>query len=264
MLNTHTFSFRLPVWRILYDALPSSATDSLLVLELRNKTTVEWCVVNVTTSRVLWQHSFPETNWWTSLIGFYAGKILLHSYSGTEQPAPKCLYAIDTLSGQMSWKAEGCKFEETNGVVIKTSKATPDQTFFLETRALETGEISPYSIATYTSHSPIWQFPTSYQETNPYYSVIAQFIHKLTGQIPQKAINYGEIAGHILFFQYLYPANANALSRSILVVNSTKTVLLHEVIDSVSNGTVIEDCFFSEHHTIYLKNLEELVVIKLP
>ena len=101
-------------------------------------------------------------------------------------------------------------------------------------------------------------------ETVQSFALFFDIHQKITNKTPQKAINYGEIAGHILFFQYLYPANAITLSRSILVVNSTKAVLLNETIDSDIDSTAFGDCFYSEHQIIYLKKLDELVVLKLP
>lgn len=235
-----------------------------MVLELRNEKKVEWCAIDIETREVIWQHSFPETDWWTSLIGFYAGKILLHTYTSHEQPAPKQLLAVEALSGKISWILDGCKFEQTDGITFQTSRTFPEQPLILEHWSLSDGQTVASPLSPITQESTFWKFPIVHEETSPYYSVIWQFIQKITNQAPQKAINYGEIAGHILFFSYLYPANAITLSRSILVVNSTKTVLLNEKIDSDIDSTAFGECFYSEHHIIYLKKLDELVVLKLP
>ncbi|MEI7583433.1 DUF4905 domain-containing protein [Runella sp.] len=264
MLDSHNIRFTLPIWRVLYDVLPTSATQNIVVLELRDKTNVEWCALHVETGEISWQHAFIETDWWTGLIGFYAGKLLLHAYTGSEQPAPKQLLVVDALSGNMSWTLAGCKFEGTDGLTIQTSRANPEQPLILEHWSIANGNPAGASFLQPIQESTFWKFPISHEESSPYYSVIRQFIQKITNKIPQKAINYGEIAGHLLFFNYLYPANAITLSRSILVVNSTKTVLLNEPIDSDKDSAVFDECFYSEHHIIYLKKLDELVVIKLP
>ncbi len=264
MLVSHHLRFELPVWRILYDAIPTPFTHSLLVLELRDKTKVEWCAVDTDACQILWQRSLGETDWWTSLIGFYAGKILLHTYENSQQPAPKQLLVVDVFSGEINWRLDGCKFEQTDGTTLQISRLQPEKMAILEYWTLANGQNIPPKGMSNVRESPRWKFPILYQEMNPYYSAVKSFIQKITNKIPQKAVNYGEIAGHILFFQYLYPANAVTLSRSILVVNSAKTVLLDETIDSDVNGAEFGECFYNEHHIIYLKKLQELVVLKLP
>lgn len=264
MLVSHNIRFELPIWRVLYDALPTSASQNVVILELRDKTKVEWCALHVETCEVIWQHAFIETDWWTGLIGFYAGKLLFHAYTGSEQPAPKQLLVVDALSGKMSWTLPGCKFEGTDGMIVQTSRANLEQPIVLEHWSIVDASPAMSSFVQPTQESTFWKFPIMYEEANPYYSVISQFIQKIANKTPQKAINYGEIAGHLLFFNYLYPANAITLSRSILVVNSAKTVLWNETIDSDISNTVFGECFYSEHHIIYLKKLDELVVLKLP
>lgn len=264
MLVSHNIRFELPIWRVLYDVIPTSATQTIIVLELRDKTKVEWCALHVETGKVIWKHAFADTDWWTGLIGFYAGKLLLHAYTGSEQPAPKQLLIIDALSGNLSWMLSGGKFEGTDGMTIQTSRSNPEQPLILEYWSITDGNPAELSFLQPIPESTFWKFPTIHEETSPYYSVISRFIQKITNKTPQKAINYGEIAGHLLFFNYLYPANAITLSRSILVVNSTKTVLLNETIDSDKDSAVFDECFYSEHHIIYLKKSDELVVIKLP
>jgi hypothetical protein len=264
LLVSHNLRFELPVWRILYDAIPTAETHPLVVIELRDKTKVEWCAVDTDAGQIRWRHSFRETDWWTSLIGFYAGQIVLHTYEGSQQPAPKQLLVVDAFSGEINWKLDGCKFEQTDGIALQTSRVQPEKMVTLEYWLLSNGQnILPLSLFN-VQESARWKFPILYEEASPYYSVIRSFIQKITNKTSQKAVNYGEIAGHILFFQYLYPANAITLSRSILVVNSAKTVLLDETIDSNVNGAVFGECFYNEHHIIYLKQLEELVVLKLP
>lgn len=264
MLVSHTIHFNLPIWRVLYDALPTSATQNILALELRDKTKVEWCAIHVETGEIIWQHAFSETDWWTGLIGFFAGKLMLHAYTGNEQPAPQQLLVVDALSGNMSWILSGCKFEGTDGMSVQTSRANPEQPLISEYWSIEDGNQAGASFLQPIQESTFWKFPITHEESSPYYSVIRQFIQKITNKTPQKAINYGEIAGHLLFFDYLYPANAITLSRSILVVNSTKTVLWNETMDSDMGSAVFDECFYSEHHVIYLKKLDELVVLKLP
>ena len=82
--------------------------------------------------------------------------------------------------------------------------------------------------------------------------------------MPLKAINYGEVAGHTLFFQYLYHPNAITLSHSILVINSAKTVLWHETTDSDINTKVLDECTYNDNYIVYLKKLNQLVVLNLP
>lgn len=264
MLTPQHFSFSLPVWRILYDTLPNEKTSPLLLFELRDKNQLKWVAFDCETGAVCWEHSFPETTWWTSAIGFYSGILLLHEYAGSEQPAPKKLIAIEALNGRLAWVLEGCKFEHTDGTNLQTSRMRTESAPILENRALSTGEIIELPCASAQTVPPQWRAPVTYEETNPYYVTIAQFIEKITGNIPKKAINYGEISGHLLFFYYFYPTNAVSLSRSILVVNSTKTVLLHETMLSDVESAAFGDYLYDNHHIVLLKKVDEITVIKLP
>lgn len=264
MLPTYTFAFSLPIWRLLYDTIPVEGTTSLIAIELRNKSKVEWAVVNLETDSILWQKPMTDTNWWTSLIGFYSGILLFHTYAGNEQPAPKSLLAIDAQTGVLLWRSEGYIFSATDGHLLKTTQTHSDLQVSISNKNLREGTISTASAIQLPETAAFWHFPTEHTEGSQYYSVITQFLQKIIGKTAQKAINYGEIDGRILFFQYLYHANATALSRSILVVNTKKTVLHHETLETDVTSTAFGESFYSEHHLVYLKNLQELVVIKLP
>ena len=196
--------------------------------------------------------------------GFYSGVLLFHTYAGSEQPAPKSLLAIDAKTGVFLWKLEGYSFVATDGRLLQTGQTQSDLQLNITHRHLRDGSLSAASVLEQSATNASWRFPTEHPESSPYYSVIGQFIQKIIGKTPQKALNYGEIGGHILFFQYLYHANATALSRSILVVNTSKTVLHHETLETDVTSTAFGESFYNEHHLVYLKNLQELVVIKLP
>ncbi len=264
LLTSQHFSFSLPVWRILYDTLPTKETAPLLLFELRDKNQLKWGTFDCETGVMCWEHSFPETTWWTSAIGFYSGIILLHEYAGSEQPSPKKLIAIDALTGQLTWSLDGCKFEHTDGTNLQTSKMRPESAPIVENRAISTGEVVDLPFPSTQSILSQWRAPVTYEETNPYYETVAQFIEKITGNLPKKGINYGEISGHLLFFYYFYSANAVSLSWSILVVNSTKTVLLHETILSDVESSAFGDYLYDNHHIVLLKKVDEITVIKLP
>lgn len=264
MLPTHAFTFSLPVWRLIFDTISSETTSSLLAVELRSKSGVEWAVIDVENNAVRWQKTIADTDWWTSLIGFYSGVLLFHTYAGSEQPAPKSLLAIDAETGTLLWKLDGYSFVATDGQLLQTGQTQSDLQLNITHRHLRDGSLSAASVLEQPATNASWRFPTEHPESSPYYSVIGQFIQKIIGKTPQKALNYGEIGGHILFFQYLYHANATALSRSILVVNTSKTVLHHETLETDVTSTAFGESFYNEHHLVYLKNLQELVVIKLP
>lgn len=264
MLDTQHFSFSLPVWRILNDTFPNAATSRLLILELRDKEQLKWCALDCETGSVRWEKKITGTTWWTAAIGYYSGILLMHEYAGSEQPAPQTLLAADALTGEIVWTLEGCTFEYTDGVNLQTSQRSPESASIRENRSLFTGlsvDFLPLSEEKPRTH---WQSPTVYSEHSPHYSVICRFIEKMTGHFPQKAINYGEISGHVLFFYYFYPTNAITLSRSLLAVNSTKTVLLHETIHSDGEGAAFGEYLYDNHHIVFLKKVDEITVIKLP
>lgn len=264
MLETYNISFPLPVWRILNDTFPNAATAPLLILELRDKNQLKWCAFDSETGLKRWEKTIQNTGWWTAAIGFYSGILLMHEYAGSEQPAPRKLIAADTLTGELMWVLEGCKFENTDGVNLQTSRIRPESAPILENRVLLTGLLIDSPLTFIEKQYTQWKAPVIYEENSQYYSVLCRFIEKTTGNSPQKAINYGEISGNVLFFYYFYPTNAITLSRSILAVNSTKTVLLHETIHSDAESAAFGDYLYDNHHIVFFKKIDEITVIKLP
>ncbi|MDF7821522.1 DUF4905 domain-containing protein [Runella sp. MFBS21] len=264
MLNSYRHRFSLPIWRILHDALPISLSEQVLIVELRNKTQVEWCALQLENQQILWQKTPPSTHWWTSTVGVHAGVILLHNYAGSEQPSPQQIVALDASTGDLLWTLDGCKFEATNGHLIRTSKLSPTLETTYESWDLRDGTLFSEVLFDIPSIAPFWKTPINYGEDSSYYGFVKQFIQKTTNHIPQKTINYGENSGHVLFFYYFYPPNADTLSRSILVVNSKKTILLHDAIRSDVGSIAFDNCIYNDHHIVYLENLDELVVLKLP
>jgi len=264
MVAPQRFHFGLSVWRVMLDAFSTAQTENLLVLELRNQTKVEWCALDVNTSQIVWQHTLPNTSWWTSLIGFYSGVILFHTYESSEQPAPKQLLAVDAFSGAQLWALDDCKFESTDGHYIKTSRIDATLTLQFNFYQLADGKNTMLYSLEERKVDSFWKTPVLHQTSSPYFLDLCRFVENRTGEKPQKVIKYGEIAKHILFFQYLYTTNAITLSHFILVVNSSKKVLWHEMIDSDINTSLFAGCLYNDHCIVYLKNLSELVVLKLP
>jgi len=227
-MKTHKHRFELPIWRILYDKNPQLATENLLFFELRDKDSVEWCTLNTHTNLLLWQRKEPISGWWTSAVSFEAGIIYLNQYDDAEQLLPKKRWIINALDGSLM---------ETQVQKLANTTAPLNQS--------------------------AWQTSVTYTEGNVYYTAISHFIHEITGRKPQNTINYGEIFGNLLSFQYFYASNAITLSRSILVVNSSKAVLFHETIDSNVESIGSEEYLYDNKNLIYLCQKDELVVLKL-
>ncbi|AEI51470.1 DUF4905 domain-containing protein [Runella slithyformis] len=264
LLITQDFPFSLPVWRILNDTFPTDTTSQLLLLELRNKDQLRWCALDCETGTIRWEKTIQKTTWWTAAIGFFSGILLMHEYAGGGQPAPGKLLAADALTGEIIWILEGSTFEHTDGVNLQTARRGPEGTSTGENRSLKTGLLIDFSSLLKCVPRTLWQSPTTYPETSQYYSILCRFIEKVTGNTPQKAIIYGEVSGNVLINYYFYPTDSIILSRSLLVINSTKTVLLHETIHSDEVGTVSGDYFYDNRYIVFLKKIDEITVIKLP
>lgn len=217
-------SFNLPIWRVFYDEAPTASTQDLLVLELRNQQQVAWCAIDTVQEKVLWQKTFDEIDWWTSAVRFEAGILRLHHYDNPEQLVPKKKSQIDIITAQHSFN---------------TTQSN-------ESAALNTR----------------WQSSTAHTPASPYYQILCSFVEKNTGQKPISTINYGEMFGNILAIHYFYHSNAFTLSRSILVVHSSKTTLLHQTIEDDAEADVLDVCIYNEKCIVCLKKQYELVVLK--
>ena len=146
MIDQHTFSFDLPIWKLLYDTSESTDCVQYLAIETRDKDQVMWSVVDVETNETIWQKTLPETNWWTTLSGFDGQYLILDCYSGTNEPTPSQKIYVALLTGQIT----------TNSYKIQ-------------------------KLTTVQANTPLanWQNLTAYQDSDVYYDTIAQFIEKI-------------------------------------------------------------------------------------
>lgn len=219
-----TFCFSLPIWRIFYDESPTVDTQSLLVLELRTQHQVQWCLVDTQQERVIWQQGFAEADWWTSAVKLQQGKLILHHYDNPEQLMPQKKSMIDVTVPQPSLEN------------IVTELFLP---------------------STSAWHTSITHTPES-----PYYQILCSFIEKTVGVKPIFDINYSEMFGNILAVHYFYHSNAFTLSRSILVINSSKTNLLHQMIDENAEENAFDEYIYDEKCIVCLRKQYELVILK--
>ncbi|MFN4147914.1 MAG: hypothetical protein ACK4GN_19150, partial [Runella sp.] len=164
-----------------------------------------------------------------------------------EQPAPHGIVAVEIATGQQKWQIDKHTFVETDGQTLRALSYNPIQStaishcFSLSSGLLTSSAIKP------TSALAGWKKTQAYTEQSEYYVKLAQFVWKIVAKNPTKAINYGEIDTKLLFFQYFYETNAFTLSRSILVADTTKSVLWHETIESDVDSDAFGACLFNQH-----------------
>jgi Domain of unknown function (DUF4905) len=222
LIDQYTFSFELPIWKLLYDNSESTENMQYLAIETRDKERVTWSVVNVETNETVWQQTPPETNWWTTLSGFSGQYIVLDCYSGTNEPTPSQKIYLDKTTGQVIEKPT---------LIINNPK----------------------------NH---WRNLTIYQDSDVYYDTISRFIDKMIGQKCQNSIFYGEIAENIILVYYICNSSTSALSPFLLVVSSKKTVLLHKPIEGGCDNVFSESCIYNQNQLIYLSGLNELTILR--
>jgi Domain of unknown function (DUF4905) len=98
LINLYTFSFDLPIWKLLYN---TSEDDQYLAIETRDKERVMWSVIDTKTNETVWKKIPAETNWWTTLSGFSGQCLVLDCYSGTNEPTPAQKIYLDKTTGQI-------------------------------------------------------------------------------------------------------------------------------------------------------------------
>lgn len=263
MVSAKSFSFGLPIWRIMGDTLAAATDPSLLVVELRNREDVVWAGLNTSTQQLIWQHTFEQTDWWTSTIGCYNGTLLLHRYASNEQPAPKGLLAVNAANGHVRWELNQLSFVQTDGSFLQTAQQNAAQMLTYQWHILANGEKLPEMPATWTAPAPdsAWSDSILYPPNNVYYSFLSNFVSKKTGQNPVQTINYAEINACIVLLYYFYPQDSNTLSRSLLILDSKKTVLWHEISSSFGDSTSFGGFIHGQNQVIYLRSELELLVL---
>ena len=243
------------------DVFENLDTSSLLILELRNREKVEWCGLDLATQQTVWQGALSDTNWWTGSIGCYNGLLLLHQYQNQEQPAPKGLLAVNARTGKTVWQLDGCSFSKTDGQCLQTLRrgatGEPQQEWW----NLADGEKRLEEPTFFDAQTAAWSLPVAYSENNFHYSFLSHFIEQQTGQKAVKTINYAEISGCVVLFYYFYDSNFDTLPRSLLVIDSTKKVVWHEISSSSSDSTFSGQFFYNQNQMVSLRSEQELLVL---
>ena len=223
-MNPIVFTFDLPIWKIVYDTGSSTTSNKLLLLELRDKNQVQWAILDTQQMEILWQRDLAD--WWWSVVAFENNKIHLHQYDDAEQFVPKKRLTINA----------------------------------------STGIIEQQNTYQYSIKDPVknihWKTSIAYEEDNPYYSKICEFIVHYTSQNPHKTINYGEYFGNIIVVYYFYNSNTFTLSRSILVVHKSKYLHLHQIIPLDVDGGILNEFLYDSNNIIYLHKPNEISVLK--
>jgi Domain of unknown function (DUF4905) len=258
------FAFDLPIWRISENLLAPDAPH-LLLLELRNQQEVAWAACHLDTGQTLWQHTPAQTNWWTSMVGCYNGTLLLHRYASTEQPAPNGILALEAHNGNLRWEHSEGVFVQTNGQLLQTVRRNAAQNATYEWWQLWDGKKEANTPENQPHTNPNHTLSTSlvYAPDNQYHDFLSKFIQKTTGQQALQTINYAEIGSCIAFLYYFYPQNSITLSRSLLVINTAKEVLWHEISSNIGNSTEFDGFMYDHGQILYLRSEYELTVLKL-
>ena len=261
LITHNSYLTDLPIWRVETDVFGAISTDNLMVLELRNREKVEWCGIDLNTQKTLWQGTLPDTNWWTSSIGCYNSLLLLHQYQNNEQPAPKGLLAIDAQTGRTIWQLNNCAFAKTDGQFLQTLRPNAAGEQIKEWWILETSEQLPNEPTFAEAQTAAWALPVAYTENNFHYSFLRDFIEQQTGQKAVKTINYAEIEGCVVLFYYFYDTISDTLPRSLLVINSMKKVIWHEISSSSSDSAFSGQFLYTQNQMVFLRSAQELLVL---
>lgn len=248
---------------MLSDTLAAPSESHLLIVELRNREQVVLVGLNLNTQQQIWEQTLQPTDWWASTIGCYNGTLLLHRYASNEQPAPKGLLAINAANGQIIWELNQSSFVQTDGYFLQTAQQNSAQTLTYEWYTLANGKKLPEMPANWAEPARVsaWSDPILYAPSNVYYSFLSNFILKKTGQNPVQTINYAEINACIILLYYFYSRDFNTLSRSLLIVDSKKSVLWHEISNDFGDSTSFGGFIHGQNQMIYLRSELELLVL---
>ncbi|TAH08283.1 MAG: DUF4905 domain-containing protein [Runella slithyformis] len=263
VIHSQSFSFNLPVWRIMGNILADASVPTLLVLELRNRDQVAWANLNLSTGRLIWQHTIETTDWWTGSLGCYNGILLLHRYANAEQPAPTGLLAVNADDGKVRWELKKAVFVQTDGHFMQIAQRNAAQEPAYEWRQLTDAQpiVEPPQNWIAPNQDSTWLTSISYAPTNQYYDFLSHFIANKTGQQPVQIINYAEIDGCIVLLYYFYSPNSITLSQSLLVIDSTKKILWHEISSNLGDSTTLGGFMHNQNQVIYRRSELELLVL---
>lgn len=277
------------IWKLAFDR---HSQQPVIAIEVRHRDSQQaaWAAVDLAVNQLLWHHpvlSGLALDEWLGMLGLFNGTLLLHRY-GTDSPQPRSLLALDARTGNQRYELPGLIFIDTDGQRLIAARPANEGTTPPIGFDLATGE-SPDPPGIQPPVPPVTlDFPHHYGDANPYFPVVARFVHRLTGQVAVKAADYLEMGpagspaespvggpaennnkgrnhpspAYVLVSYYIY--HQDLLENRLLVVQGLNTVVLHETL-STGQGLNPEPFVMYTHggapsRLVFVQNSNRLLV----
>lgn len=259
-----SFSFEIPIWRILSDEAARR-----WVVELRDTTAheVRYIIIDLTTKHSFKQDLLIEDAWWTGITAFQEDKLVIHRFQDSENPAIKDFYILDLKTKRICWQSESIVFVKIHSNKIYGYEKTAEnkknhKIISLEDHSEKTVERIEFDrkikqITEAQGKNKAFMYPFYYPEDHAYFATVVAFLSQFLHIHPVKGCEYLEHQRAILISYYIY--EEKSLANYLLVIDKAQKILLHDKIGSQLEGIGTDTFFVVKNRLIFIKEKHQLI-----
>lgn len=258
---TASFSklFSAHVWKIIADA-----EKGILYVETRDGQSrkVSFHAIDLNTHKLLWTDQSLLDPWWSSIKHAVKGRLLLVTFSDPEMPEQRGMAVVNGSTGKPIWGKEDAQVmhTESDGIIVSYkseegvySKLSWENGSVL--RQISMKELFGNFNKKQVDASQV-VYPFHFEEENPFFSKIQQYIGVITGHKAVRMIEYLEKGDKVLISYYIY--EGEKLSNYMLVADENGSLLVHENMREALNGIGMDTFLVWKDQLIIVKNNNEL------
>ncbi|MBC7452030.1 MAG: DUF4905 domain-containing protein [Cytophagales bacterium] len=259
--HTASFSnlFSAPVWKIIADP-----EKGLIYVETRDgeNRKVFFHAIDLNAKKILWTNQSILDPWWSNLKYAANGKLLLVTFSDPEMPEQRGISVVNGISGKLVWGKEDAQVMHTDSDGIIVSYGSEESAY--SKLSWENGtvlrEISVKELFgnfnKKQQNESLVAYPFHFEEENPFFSKIQQYIELIAAHKAVRMIEYLEKGDKVLISYYIY--NGEKLANYMLVADENGNTLIHEQMRGELNGIGMDTFFTLKDQLIIVKNNNEV------
>jgi len=258
-----SFSFEIPIWRILAEASGQRVAVELRDTEMHE---LQFQILDLNTGKLFEQINIEDA-WWTGIVDLKGDYLVLHEFQDSDNPETKRFFVIDIFTHKISWlpenfifsgitqnsiygyekDREGLKSYKEISLEKATEKVLNQREYEQKLNKLTKEERENKDII----------YPFYYPEDHAYFATVKAFLSQFLNIHAVKGCEYFEHKQAIIISYYIY--EKKALANYLLVMNTSQEVIIHERIDAQLEGVGADTFFVVKNKVIYIKDKHQLI-----
>ncbi|BDD08380.1 hypothetical protein FUAX_08120 [Fulvitalea axinellae] len=252
------YPFEGKIWKSLADPY-----GSRLALEIRDEENRQtyYAVIDAEKNDLVGESVSLEEEWWTGLSGISGDTLLVHTYEGRSNPDYQTLYAINILTGEISWEADkfvlsACDRDFAYGFVLSEGER-----HFGKIK-LDSGEYTALENEGRPAEAdPQWRFATRYEEEDTHFETVKAFFRQKKGVEAVRCFEYFENEKAVAISYYL--KKDAELENRLLLMTLTGEEIFDQELDT-GKGVASDTFFlFGDSSIFYIRHKSNLCVYDL-